>query len=82
MRRLLSAREIAIWAVFFLLVSIALVVTGFTSDDPDSALYAALSASSRRMASGSRSIASRSARAGASGTLRCCSQSRKVVTGR
>ncbi|MEO8484223.1 MAG: glycosyltransferase family 39 protein [Acidobacteriota bacterium] len=44
MRRLLSAREIAIWIAFFLLISALLVVTGFTSDDPDSALYAALSA--------------------------------------
>ena len=34
------------------------------------------------MTSGSRSIASSNARAGASGVLRCCSQSRKVVMGR
>jgi 4-amino-4-deoxy-L-arabinose transferase-like glycosyltransferase len=44
MRRLLSGRDIAIWTASFLLVSALLVVTGFTSDDPDSALYAALSA--------------------------------------
>ena len=44
--------------------------------------YAALSASNRRMSSGSRSIANNNARAGASGVLRCCSQSRKVVMGR
>lgn len=44
MRRLLPAREIAIWIACFLLVSTLLVVTRFTSDDPDSALYAALSA--------------------------------------
>lgn len=44
MRRLLPAREVAIWTACFLLVSVLLVVTRFTSDDPDSALYAALSA--------------------------------------
>ncbi len=44
--------------------------------------HAALSASSRRMTSGSRSIAIRSARAGASGVLRRCSQSRSVEMGR
>jgi ATP-dependent protease HslVU (ClpYQ) peptidase subunit len=44
--------------------------------------YATLSASSFRITSGSRSIASKSARAGASGVLRCCSQSRNVVIGR
>jgi hypothetical protein len=44
--------------------------------------YAALSASNRRMTSGPRSMANNSARAGASGVLRCCSQSRKVVMGR
>src|SRR5712691_8394800 len=46
------------------------------------AAYAVVSASSQRMTSGSRSIASNRARAGASGVLRCCSQSRKVVIGR
>ena len=44
--------------------------------------YATASASNRRMTSGSRSIANNNARAGASGMLRCCSQSRSVVTGR
>lgn len=44
MRRLLSSREIAIWAACFLFISTWLVITQFTSDDPDSALYAALSA--------------------------------------
>ena len=44
--------------------------------------YAALSASNLRMISGSRSMASNNARAGASGVLRRCSQSRKVVMGR
>ena len=44
--------------------------------------YAALSASNFRMTSGLRSMASRGARAGASGVLRCCSQSRKVVMGK
>ena len=42
MRRLLTAREIAIWVGCFLSISVVLVVIGFTSDDPDSALYAAL----------------------------------------
>ena len=41
-----------------------------------------LSASNRRMSSESRSTANNNARAGASGVLRCCSQSRKVVMGR
>ena len=44
MSQLLSRREIAIWALCFVAVSILLVATAFTSDDPDSALYAALSA--------------------------------------
>lgn len=44
MTRLLSRREIAIWILCFAIVSILLVATRFTSDDPDSALYAALSA--------------------------------------
>ena len=44
--------------------------------------YVARSASNLRMTSGSRSIANNNARAGASGVLRRCSQSRKVVMGR
>ena len=44
MRRLLSTRETAIWALGFLLVAVLLVVTRFASEDPDSALYAALAA--------------------------------------
>jgi 4-amino-4-deoxy-L-arabinose transferase-like glycosyltransferase len=36
--------EAAIWATAFLAVASLLVSTGFTSEDPDSALYAALSA--------------------------------------
>lgn len=44
MRRLLSRREIAIWAVCFIAACLLLVVSHFASDDPDSALYAALSA--------------------------------------
>jgi antitoxin VapB len=43
---------------------------------------AAVSASSRRMTSAARSMASNRARAAASGALRCCPQSRKVVMGR
>jgi 4-amino-4-deoxy-L-arabinose transferase-like glycosyltransferase len=43
MSRLLSRREIAIWALCFAIVSTVLVVTRFASDDPDSALYAELS---------------------------------------
>jgi 4-amino-4-deoxy-L-arabinose transferase-like glycosyltransferase len=42
--RVLSRREAAIWLGAFLVVAALLVVTGFTSDDPDSALYANLSA--------------------------------------
>lgn len=38
----LSRREVALWAGSFLAVSLVLVVMGFTSRDPDSALYAAL----------------------------------------
>ena len=41
---LLSRRERAIWIVCFLVASALLVVTRFTSSDPDSALYASLSA--------------------------------------
>jgi 4-amino-4-deoxy-L-arabinose transferase-like glycosyltransferase len=41
---LLSWRERAIWIVCFLIASALLVVTRFTSSDPDSALYASLSA--------------------------------------
>ncbi len=42
--RLLTRRDAAIWIGAFLFVSILLVAIRFTSDDPDSALYAALSA--------------------------------------
>ena len=42
--RLLSGREILGWAGAFLLVSAILVFARFASDDPDSALYAAISA--------------------------------------
>jgi 4-amino-4-deoxy-L-arabinose transferase-like glycosyltransferase len=42
-RRLLSAREAALWAVAFLVISALLVATRFTSGDPDSALYAGIS---------------------------------------
>jgi 4-amino-4-deoxy-L-arabinose transferase-like glycosyltransferase len=42
--RFLTRRELAVWAGFYVLVSAILVVTGFASDDPDSALYANLSA--------------------------------------
>jgi 4-amino-4-deoxy-L-arabinose transferase-like glycosyltransferase len=49
MSRLLSRREIAIWTLCFAIVSTLLVVTRFASDDPDSALYAALS---ERLAAG------------------------------
>jgi 4-amino-4-deoxy-L-arabinose transferase-like glycosyltransferase len=44
MPALLSRRDTIIWIGCFLLVSALLVLTGFASDDPDSALYAALSA--------------------------------------
>src|SRR5262245_44816663 len=40
---LLSAREGAIWCVAFLFATTLLVTTRFSSDDPDSALYAAIS---------------------------------------
>lgn len=49
MHGLLSRREAAVWVLCFLGVAALLVITGFTSDDPDSALYANLSA---RLASG------------------------------
>lgn len=42
--RLLTSREIIAWAIGFLAVSALLVAVGFTSDDPDSALYADQSA--------------------------------------
>lgn len=45
----LSAREAIAWAAAFLVVAILIVLTRFTSEDPDSALYAALSA---RLAAG------------------------------
>lgn len=44
MARVLSTRDAAVWATCFLAVSVTLVATGFASDDPDSALYANLSA--------------------------------------
>src|SRR6478672_11876238 len=42
--RMLSRRELLTWAALFLIVAALLVVTGFASDDPDSALYANISA--------------------------------------
>lgn len=42
--RLLSRRDIVGWAIGFLCIATLLVATRFTSDDPDSALYAAISA--------------------------------------
>lgn len=41
---LVSRREAAIWAAGFAGAALLLIATGFASDDPDSALYAALSA--------------------------------------
>jgi hypothetical protein len=41
---LLAPQEIRIWAAGFLVVALLLALTGFASDDPDSALHAALSA--------------------------------------
>ena len=41
---MLSRREVLVWAAFFVAVSALLVLTGFASDDPDSALYADISA--------------------------------------
>lgn len=40
--RLLSGRESLVWLACFLLVAALIVATGFTSTDPDSALYAGL----------------------------------------
>jgi 4-amino-4-deoxy-L-arabinose transferase-like glycosyltransferase len=42
--RLLSPLDVRVWAAAFILVAILLVLTKFTSTDPDSALHAALSA--------------------------------------
>lgn len=42
--RLLTPLEVRVWAAAFLLVAVLLVLTKFTSTDPDSALHAALSA--------------------------------------
>ena len=42
--RLLTRREVGMWTSAFLIVAVLLVATRFTSDDPDSALYAGLSA--------------------------------------
>jgi 4-amino-4-deoxy-L-arabinose transferase-like glycosyltransferase len=42
-RSVLSSREVAVWAACFVVVASLLVVTRFTSDDPDSALYASIS---------------------------------------
>ena len=42
--RILSTRELVTWGVLYLVVATLLVATGFASDDPDSALYANLSA--------------------------------------
>ena len=42
--RLLSRREAIAWIASFLFVASLLVATRFASDDPDSALYAAISA--------------------------------------
>jgi 4-amino-4-deoxy-L-arabinose transferase-like glycosyltransferase len=44
MPRVLRARDVIVWALGFLAISTWLVAAGFESDDPDSALYAALSA--------------------------------------
>jgi hypothetical protein len=44
MAPVVTRREAGLWAVLFLVVATWLVATEFTSDDPDSALYAALSA--------------------------------------
>jgi 4-amino-4-deoxy-L-arabinose transferase-like glycosyltransferase len=43
-QRLLTRRDLLIWTGAFALVAVLIVATGFTSDDPDSALYAGLSA--------------------------------------
>ncbi len=42
--RLLTSRDLIVWSIGVLAVSALLVATGFTSDDPDSALYADQSA--------------------------------------
>jgi 4-amino-4-deoxy-L-arabinose transferase-like glycosyltransferase len=44
MARLLSTRDAGVWAACFLAASLILIAVGFASDDPDSALYANLSA--------------------------------------
>lgn len=49
MRGLVSRREVVLWTIAFFAISLLLVLTGFASDDPDSALYAALS---ERLATG------------------------------
>ena len=43
-RRVVSAREGALWAAAFIVIAALLVTTRFTSDDPDSALHASISA--------------------------------------
>src|SRR5713101_5250597 len=43
-RPLLSSRERAIWIVCFVFVTAVLVASRFSSSDPDSALYASISA--------------------------------------
>jgi 4-amino-4-deoxy-L-arabinose transferase-like glycosyltransferase len=43
-RGLIGGREVVVWILGFVIVAALLVITGFESDDPDSALYAALSA--------------------------------------
>jgi 4-amino-4-deoxy-L-arabinose transferase-like glycosyltransferase len=40
----ISRREAGVWILAFVVIASLLVMTGFTSDDPDSALYANLSA--------------------------------------
>lgn len=42
-QRLLSPLDVRVWAAAFLLVAVLLILTKFTSADPDSALHAALS---------------------------------------
>ena len=42
--RFLTRTELVVWAALFVVVAALLVLTGFASDDPDSALYANLSA--------------------------------------
>src|SRR5262245_10377974 len=41
---MLSTREVLTWTALYLVIAALIVVTGFASDDPDSALYANLSA--------------------------------------